>query len=183
MYRRMILTKEFNTPNWSLNRQYSSLLLLLACSLIIILHYFLYTIINDSLDSVENVFFFCSNKKMVIKYNFPFYRGKSMKYISCQRKNGAEIVLSIYLPPMSKGLLVPVGLNMLYRWYITETAGFKSKFVPATIAASHCPVWIAVMASCKQNKALEHAVSTTTLGPVEKKNIITILNNYDSSIQ
>jgi len=48
---------------------------------------------------------------------------------------------------------------------MTEVAGFKSKLVPATIAASHWPVRIAVIASCKQNSALEHAVSTATLGP------------------
>lgn len=45
-------------------------------------------------------------------------------------------------------------------------AGFKSKLVPATIAASHWPACIAKMASCKQNNALEHAVSMATLGPV-----------------
>lgn len=67
---------------------------------------------------------------------------------------------------MSKGLLVPVGLSILYLWYITDNAGFKSKLVPATIAASHCPVFMAVIASCKQNNALEHAVSIATLGPV-----------------
>lgn len=67
---------------------------------------------------------------------------------------------------MSKGLLVPVGLSMLYLWYMTEIAGFKSKLLPATMAASHWPVWMAVTASCKQNNALEHAVSTATLGPV-----------------
>jgi hypothetical protein len=71
-----------------------------------------------------------------------------------------------YLPPISKGLLVPVGLSILYLWYITEMAGFKSKLVPATIAASHWPACIAKMASCKQNNALEHAVSMATLGPV-----------------
>jgi len=67
---------------------------------------------------------------------------------------------------MSKGLLVPVGLSILYRWYMTEVAGFKSKLVPATIAASHWPVCMAVMASCRQNNALEHAVSIAALGPV-----------------
>jgi len=49
---------------------------------------------------------------------------------------------------------------------MTEMAGFKSKLVPATIAASHRPVCIAVMASCKQNSALEHAVSMAALGPI-----------------
>ena len=67
---------------------------------------------------------------------------------------------------MSKGRLVPVGLSILYRWYMTEMAGFKSKLVPATIAASHWPVCIAVMASWRQNNALEHAVSMAALGPI-----------------
>lgn len=71
---------------------------------------------------------------------------------------------------MSNGLLVPVGLSMLYRWYMSDTAGFKSKFVPATIAASHWPDLMAVMASCRQNNALEQAVSTATLGPVRGGN-------------
>jgi len=48
---------------------------------------------------------------------------------------------------------------------MTEMAGFKSKLVPATIAASHWPVCIAAMASCRQNNALEHAVSMAALGP------------------
>lgn len=67
---------------------------------------------------------------------------------------------------MSNGLLVPVGLSILYRWYITDNAGFKSKLVPATMAASHWPVLIAVTASCRQNNALEQAVSMATLGPI-----------------
>lgn len=49
---------------------------------------------------------------------------------------------------------------------MTEIAGFKIRLVPATIAASHWPVCIAVMAWCRQNRALEHAVSIATLGPV-----------------
>jgi len=59
---------------------------------------------------------------------------------------------------------------------MTEMAGFKSKLVPATIAASHRPVCIAVMASCKQNSALEHAVSMATLGPIQNY-ILNFLTN------
>lgn len=55
---------------------------------------------------------------------------------------------------------------MLYRWYISDMAGFNNKLVPATMAASQWPASMAVIASCKQNNALEHAVSTATLGPV-----------------
>ena len=68
-------------------------------------------------------------------------------------------------PDASKNLQAPSGDSIPHFMNCTVELGYRQRFVPPTIAASHLSVRIACSAWSSAIRLDEHAVSTAKLGP------------------